>query len=243
MPRRRKNAEDGVGARLRLARKDAGSTLARVAKATGVGVSSLSKFENDLSTPSFGDVARLAQFYGWPLIFFATGRLKTGDDPRDLAAHLYYWGLRDLEIHSGRPLIGEARSFELLAAEASDAPEVRIVEALPGLLLRNDFNDSELLSSARRHGTLKEVGWLSQIADIISRQLDINLIRPGASRRLNRTWTAARQELTHGRTEAASSQLHELAAPAAQKLAQRWGVERRVTLDEFKARAISILES
>jgi len=241
---RRRETKDGLGERLRLARRDAGSTLARVAQATGVNASSLSKFENGHSTPSFDDVSRLAQFYGWPLIYFATGRLRTGDDPRELAAHLYYWGLRDLEVHPRRPLIGEVRAFEYLIAEAANAPEARIVEAIPGLLLRNDYTPSELLAGARSHGTVKEVGWLSQVAYIISKQLDVDLIRPGASGRTNRTWTSARADLARTETDATPVVQDEpLGAITAEKIARRWGVERPITLEEFRVRAVTILEA
>ena len=242
MPKRRRST-DGIGGRLQQARRDAGRTLAQVAKATGVNASSLSKFENGHSTPGFDDVSRLAQFYGWPLIFFATGRLRTGDDPRELVAHLHFWGLRDLKVHPRRPLIGEVRAFENLVAEAADAPDARIVEALPGLLLRNEFEPSELLRAARSQGTVREVGWLSQVAYIISKQLDINLTQPGAAGKVNRTWTAARAELARAEAETTPGEDDEQLDPlTSEGIARRWRVKRPITLPEFKTRARAILE-
>ncbi len=244
MPRRRHSTEP-IGNHLRVARRDAVRTLAQVARATGVNASSLSKFENNHSMPSFDDVSRLAQYSGWPLIFFATGRVRTHNDPRDLAAHLHYWGLRDLKVHPRRPLIGEVRAIEELIAEAADAHDIRIVEAVPGLLLLNDFNPSELLAAAPSRGTIRQVGWLSQVAYTISKLLDINLMKPGAAGRVNRTWSVARSEITRKEAQTATPAEDDKkpALRTSDPIARRWQIESALTLQDFEKRARDILEA
>jgi transcriptional regulator with XRE-family HTH domain len=165
--------------------------LRQTAQLTGIDASSLSRFESNRSQPSFDDVCLIAQKFGWPLLYFATGRLRTGTDNRALAAQLYYWGLRDLGV-SRRPVLGEIRAFEdVLAESVRDGARARVIEAVPALLLRNDFAPADLVDSARRYGTLRRVGWLSEVAERISRKLELRWMHPDAAVNVRRTWKSA----------------------------------------------------
>lgn len=93
MPRRSPRKHEPIGPRLRTARNDAGLTLKEAADLTGISAASLSHFETNRSQPSFGDICLFAEKLAWPLLFFATGRLRTGTDGRALAAQLFHWGL------------------------------------------------------------------------------------------------------------------------------------------------------
>lgn len=121
---------------------------------------------------------QMARALGWPLLFFATGHERTGSDPRHLAAHLRFWGLTDQPADA---LIGESRAFEDLLLDAlSDRSTPRLVEAVPALLLRNDFDHEGLFERAQERGLRGRVGWACELAEWIASNLDLNSIRPDA---------------------------------------------------------------
>ena len=195
MPRRSPSKREPIGRRIREARNDIGLTLKETAGSTGISAASLSRFESNRSQPSFDNVCLIAEKLGWPLLYFATGRLRTGTDARALAAQLYYWGLRDLHV-SRRPVLGEVRAFEEVLTEGvRDGASARIIEAVPALLLRNDFAAADLVASARRYGTLRRVGWLSEVAERISGKLELRWIHPDAAVNVRRAWKSAWNEL------------------------------------------------
>lgn len=59
-----------IGERLRMARKGANLTISSASKQSGVGVSSVSEFENDKREPKMSQLNSLANVYGCPLSFF-----------------------------------------------------------------------------------------------------------------------------------------------------------------------------
>ena len=195
MPRRSPSKREPIGQRIREARNDLGLTLKEIAGLTGISAASLSRFESNQSQPSFDNVCLIAEKLGWPLLYFAAGRLRTGTDARALAAQLYYWGLRDLHV-SRRPVLGEVRAFEEVLTEGvRDGASARVIEAVPALLLRNDFAPDDLVASARRYGTLRRVGWLSEVAERISGKIELRWIHPDAAVNLRRAWKSAWNEL------------------------------------------------
>lgn len=178
MRRRPLNADFGL--HLRSARLRAGITLSALAMRSGVSVSSLSRFEAGASQPGFADACAVAKSLGTPLIFLADGRDRTGNDPRDLIAHLAYWGLNDL-VPGEVALIGEARPFEgLIAVSLTDAATPRILESIPPLLLKNDFSESELEAQAMGARVLHRLGWLAELAEWIAGQIPVSRIHPSA---------------------------------------------------------------
>ena len=58
--------------RLKIAREAIGFTLERAAKESGIGVSSLSEFENDKREPRFSHLSKLAHLYRKTVEFFLT---------------------------------------------------------------------------------------------------------------------------------------------------------------------------
>lgn len=175
---RRKVIDVDLGPRLLKARTHRFLTLSALSKRTGVSESSLSRFESGVSAPSFADVCSIARALGWPLLFFATGHERTGSDPRHLAAHLRFWGLSDQPADA---LIGESRTFEEIVLEVlSDHSTPRLVEAVPALLLRNDFDEKVLLQRAEERGLRARVGWACELAEWIASNLHLSSIRPDA---------------------------------------------------------------
>lgn len=270
MPRRRQRKGEPIGRRLRAVRQDLGFTLQESAQLTGIDASSLSRFELNRSQPSFDDVCLIAQQFGWPLLYFATGRLRTGTDGRALAAHLHYWGLRDLSV-SGRPVLGEVRAFDDVVTESvRDGAGVRIIEGVPALLLRNDFAPADLVASARRYGTLRRVGWLSEIAERISRQLELRWIHPDAAVNVRTAWKTAWVDVNKAparievfepvtvedsakleyvsphsagsaRTKAGTGDRRDREWQDSPPVTRRWGIACDLSLDDFLRRARAIL--
>lgn len=121
---------------------------------------------------------------GRPLLYFATGRDRTGNDPRDLAAHLASWGLGDV-LASEVPLIGETKPFDWLIAEVLSRNDVpRILEAVPGLLLRNEFDAADMIRACKRTRTTHRLGWLAEIAEKIASKVPVAKIDPQATARI-----------------------------------------------------------
>lgn len=178
----RRRSHPGFGSRLQHARVSAGLTTSELALRTRISDSSLSRFESEKASPSFGDVCLIAEATGWPLLFFASGRLRTGDDPRDLVSQFARWGLKDMNS-SERDLIGESRAFESLVIDLlrQQQPSARLVEAIPGLLLGQSF----ALEAFDINGmALRRLGWLCDIADWIATQLEPIWFQPDVRSRL-----------------------------------------------------------
>ena len=243
MPRRRERQGDPLGKRFRQARQDRGLTLQEAADRTGIAASSLSRFESDQSQPSFDDVGIIAREYGWPLVYFATGRLRTGADIRALAAHLFHWGLRDV-TDSERPILGEVRAFEDVVPESvREGAPTTLIEAVPALLLRNDFDPDDLLASARRFATVRRVGWLNEVAEQISRKLELRWIHPDAARTVRTTWIAAWAEIASDGSDedAPETDRDDTVKDDIPPVTRRWGIRSGLSLDDFLNRGRAIL--
>jgi len=202
--------------------------------------------------PGFGDVCVIALQLGWPLLYFATGTQRTGDDDRSLVAHLQFWGLRD--IRTPEPvLLGEARPFEELLAKVVSRPiNQRVLAALPALLLRNAFDAHRLISAAEGYGSLQRVGWLADIASYVSARLPVGASQPDAQSGLSivaQTAASALHETSSEKGEFAYLGTDPSASKAARlrtweaspPLTRRWRIACDIGLDEFVTRARSVL--
>lgn len=248
---RRRVTSSDLPRHLREARRRAGLTLSALAERTGVSLSSLSRFESGASHPGFEDVCTIARVLNVPLLFLAEGRYHTGTDPRDLIAHLAYWGLDDL-VGNDTPLLGESRGFEELIAEATgNGTTPRIIEGIPALLLKNDFSPDALASHATRTDTLVRVGWLAEMAEWIATQLAVSDIRPSATTRLREIKTIAWSELKQMREQPAPAHVQEcfdglgttdaVAPKNVPPIARKWRIAYTTPQNEFLQRARSIL--
>jgi transcriptional regulator with XRE-family HTH domain len=184
-----------VGRWLRTARKSAGLSLSELASRTGVSLPSLARFESDRAIPSFGDVCIIAQQPGWPLLYFATGLERSGDDIRATVAQLRFWGLRD--VHAAETvLLGEVSPFEeLLASVTRGSVNLRLLDGLPALLLRNRFDPAEVISHGESTGSLRRLGWLADVAVYVSERLPPRCSQPDAKRKLDAIKRAAENQL------------------------------------------------
>lgn len=222
-------------------------TQQQLAARTGISIPSLSRFETDRAQPAFSDICAVALAIGWPLLYFATGRERHGDDTNALVTELRFWGLRDLLV-ANPVLLGEARSFEeLFASVLEGTADPRLLEALPALLLRNAFDPEQLLRSLRASGVARRAGWLCEIAGEISRRLPPESIHPEAHGRLDRVITSAWKETPPegpdypGRVS--SESLRKRVWAESPPLTRRWKIACDLTLEDFESRARSLLVS
>jgi hypothetical protein len=212
----------------------------------------LVRFESDRAIPSFGDVCVIARELGWPLLYFAAGVERTGDDTRAVVAQLRFWGLRD--VHAAETLLlGEVRPFEeLLAGAISGNVNLRILEALPALLLRNRFEPTELISGGEFRGTLLRLGWLADVASYVSERLPPSYSQPDSKRRLDSIKKAAEKKIPSKSdldtidylgvlTVSSSRESRERAWKSSPPLTRRWKIGCDLKLDAFLKRASSLL--
>jgi transcriptional regulator with XRE-family HTH domain len=242
---RRSRKWDPIGLRLKEARHDSGLTLSELADLSGISVASLSRFESDRAEPGFGDVCVIAQRLGWPLLHFATGQKRKGDDTSALATELHFWGLRDV-LMADRILLGEVRAFEELYADStSRVLDTRVLEALPALLLRNPFEVRELLLQSVAYASIRRVGWLAEVAEEIMKKLPRHSVQPEASRRLQGVQSAAWKERTPEEPDflgpLASPKLRDHIWNNSPPVARRWKIACDIKLDQFLGRAESVL--
>jgi transcriptional regulator with XRE-family HTH domain len=224
-----------------------------------VSASSVSRFEAGISQPGFADACAIAKALGAPLLFLADGRDRTGNDPRDLIAHLAYWGLNDL-APGEVALVGEARPFEdLVVSCMATAVAPRILEAIPSLLLKNDFSAPELEGHAIGAGVLHRLGWLAEIAEWIASQISVSRLHPSASAKVTQVrrtaWSRrqkdfAKQSRAQGQTEGWDL-LENLEGSAdseaikrqgnSSPIAKKWRIAYATPQEEFLTRARDIL--
>jgi hypothetical protein len=189
----------------------------------------------------------------------ADGRDRTGSDPRDLIAHLAYWGLNDL-APGEVALIGEARPFEgLVALSLTDAGTPRILESIPPLLLRNDFSVTELEAQATGVRVLHRLGWLAEIAEWIASQIAVSRIHPSASSKVRQVrqaaWNSRQQDFAKlskaprwpegwdlfGRTDPSADSEAFKRLGNSSPIAKKWKIAYSTPQEDFLARARDIL--
>ena len=249
-----------VGARTLEARQRVGLTQRELAKRARVAQSTLSRIEGDVVSPSFEDITRIARALGWPLLFFATGRERSGTDPRDLVVQLAFFGMRDMDV-SSVPLIGEVRPFEEIIAMAAAAGAPRLIEAIPALLLLNDFSPERMSAQARKEHVSHRIGWLAEIADWIAAKLPVSAIRPDALDRLRKIyeplWERRRNEASHPSLPTKNWDLMGRLLPSASHpdrpsafsdliaelppITRRWRIAYSTPQEEFLARAQNLI--
>lgn len=121
-----------LGDRLKLARESIGYKQEQVAEKSGIGISSLSEFENDKREPRFSQLSKLAEVYRRTIDFFLRedsvpeGLMLWRDKPEDLAAKEAEAQFRQYceQFHRLEQLMGEVRLKSLPAPEVTTADEL-----------------------------------------------------------------------------------------------------------------------
>lgn len=180
-----------VGARVLEARRIAGLSQAQLASAADISQPTISRIESDAVAPTFGDVCAIARVTRAPLLFLATGYGQSGLGVGALVSQLHAYGLRDMDVAEA-PILGESRSFEELVAASARLASPRLLEAIPGLLLRNEFSTTELNAYTRKEAVRHRIGWLAEIAFSIGGKRELAAaVRPHAQERLERVFRPA----------------------------------------------------
>ena len=159
--------------RLARARKRVGLTQRELAKRCGVSQPQLATIELGKRWPTLPQLSRIARVLGVPLQWFLTGRCRPGLEFRDIAIQLQHLGVVDLLLLDDVPIPGAFRPPEEVVAWSvtGDAPDPRIVEAIPAVLAWNRWNDRLLAAYGRAHDrrSAHRLAWLTDVALTIQR--------------------------------------------------------------------------
>jgi transcriptional regulator with XRE-family HTH domain len=170
--RRTENPFHDFGRHLLAARMRCGLTQKGLAVRCGLDQSYLSRLEQGKRSPTPAQLARLAEALSVPLQWFLTGTLQPGREWRDIALELFQLGVVDL-IVTGAVIVGAFRPPEQVVALVlgGDAPDPRVLEAVPAILAWNAWNRFLLDAYARSYDprALRRLAWLADVVLTIDR--------------------------------------------------------------------------
>jgi hypothetical protein len=128
--------------------------------------------EQGKRAPTPAQFARLAEALCVPLQWFLTGTLQPGREWRDIALELFHLGVVDLVL-SEVAVPGAFQPPEQVVALvlSGNAPDPRVVEAIPAVLAWNTWNPLLLGAYARTYDprALWRLAWLTDVLLTIDR--------------------------------------------------------------------------
>lgn len=155
-----------VGSYLAEARRQQKLTQQALALRSGLNKSDVAKIEIG-RTPSLEQLGKLANALGLPLQWFIDGKLSPGKDAEQMAIELHGLGVVDLCTSSNR-VLGAFRPPEQVVACAlsGDAPDPRVVEAIPAVLAWHAWKPRLLKAYAGSEDrrAVYRSAWLADIA-------------------------------------------------------------------------------
>ena len=242
----RRRPQSRIGERLRGARVRASLSIRELARKTDISPASLSRFESEKARIGFDEICRISAVLGVPLLYFATGRERTGDDPRDLIAHLACWGVTDVGGRE-RGLVGETKPLEeLIPLAIGRAWRPRLLESVPGLLLKHKINEPEIIVQSARAKVIHRLGWLAEIAEWIAVQLPVSQIHPDAlsSVRVIRetAWSSKLRPIEEWDLMGESHEVLEQRHKSIPPVTKRWRILYDTRQEEFGKRALELLD-
>lgn len=155
-----------IGFQLRIARTRRGLTQAELGTRCGVTQTELSNIEKGKRLPSLPLFFRFAQVLELPLEQFVNGQVRPRLDRRTALVHLRWLGIVDL-LAPGTCVLGAFPAPEETLAWVlrGDAPDPRLVEALPAVLAWNAW-DARLLEAYGASPDPRAVTRLAWLADV-----------------------------------------------------------------------------
>jgi transcriptional regulator with XRE-family HTH domain len=235
---------------LGLRRSQLGLTQRTLAERTGIRQSEISLIESGKRLPTLSQLAALAEHLAVPLQWFINGRVSADYDPAAIALELQYLGIADL-LFNRVTVPGAFREPEQILALAlrGDAPDPRIIEAIPYVLNsrpwfpfvqdQRSWNRWLLYAYAQRFDerVLRRLGWLIDIAFLIRFKFP-HRVDPESDTALEwvkkQAWQARTQEEDSlGYPSQRPAQL-----PAVHK---RWRITYATTVDAFVERAKRVI--
>lgn len=228
---------DKIGLHLRTARIQRGLTQRELGARCGVTQTELSNVEQGKRLPSLPLFFRLAQVLELPLERFLSGELRPKIDRQTVLVHLYRLGIADLLVPRSCVLSAFPPTEETLAwALSGNAPDPRIVEAIPVVLAWNPVNARLLEGYGLAHDprAASRLAWLADVA--------LTLRTTGG---IAGEFTAplALEELI--RRVPPSPTPDDLGRPALREtlppVSRRWNIRYAATLETFQERAAHLL--
>jgi transcriptional regulator with XRE-family HTH domain len=222
-----------LGVHLALARARSGFSQAALAVRCCLTQQQISYFESGTRTPTLEQILRITRVLDIPIQHLLTGSDRPGIGLEGLAIELRRLGIVDLWVRDV-PVPGSFRRPEevINLALAGEAPDPRIVEAIPAALAWADVDSDLLAGHAAAAGTTRRLAWLADVALAIDRQAGF----PGGCRRgpLERF---LRVTDLPSESEAWDDLGKPSAEPAASPLWRRWRIVYDADLTQFRDRA------
>ena len=224
---------DRLGTHLARGRAESGLSQAALAARCGLAQQQVSFFEAGLRIPTLPQALRIARILDIPIQRLLTGSDRPGAGAAGLAIELRRLGVVDLRV--GDPAVpGSFRRPEevINLAIAGEAPDPRIVEAIPAALAWADLDPDLLAGHAKAAGTTRRLAWLADIALAIDRQSGF----PGGCREgpLGRF---LREVALPGESEPWDDLGKPATAPSSSPLWRRWRIAYDADLSRFGQRA------
>ena len=157
-----------IGVRLRQHRRRANVTQSVLAKATSVERSLVSRWEAGSREPSIRQIIQSARTLGTPVGLLVTGRSELQGGSQIAWNELVLRGL-PLQFFDDMPLWA-VRPIEETITDALVAPNPRIVDRLPGVLLARRFRPRTLWGACQDVGVGRRLGWLADLASTLARR-------------------------------------------------------------------------
>ncbi|MGH7173237.1 MAG: helix-turn-helix domain-containing protein [Gemmataceae bacterium] len=155
-----------LGRYLAEARRQQKLTQKALALRSGLNKSDVAKIEIG-RLPSLEQLGKLANALGLPVQWFLNGKAFPGTEPEELAIELHWLGVVDLHIPSNRILGAFLPPEEIVArAVSGDAPDPRVVEAIPAVLAWNTWKPGLLkaYASVEDRRAVYRIAWLAEVA-------------------------------------------------------------------------------
>ena len=168
------------GEHLAASRLNSGLSQGRLASRCGLAQQQISYFESGVRFPSLEQALRICRALDVPMQRLLTGTDRAGVDLGSLAIELRGLGVVDLWVRDATVPGAFRRPEEVIClALSGDAPDPRIVEAIPAVLAWADLDPCVLAAHAINSGTTYRLAWLADIALAIDRRSGF----PGGCRR------------------------------------------------------------
>jgi transcriptional regulator with XRE-family HTH domain len=225
-----------LGTHLAGARLGSGLSQAALAAKCGLAQQQISYFESGLRTPTLEQVLRIARALDIPIQRLLTGADRAGDGVESLCLELRRLGIVDLWVRDARVPGSFRRPEEVVSlALSGEAPDPRIIEAIPAVLAWNDLDPRRLASHAGAIGATFRLAWLAEVALAIDRRSGF----PGGCR-----GGPLERFLLATELPSPSAAWDDLGRPAAEPpnspLARRWKIAYDAAQDQFRSRAESL---
>lgn len=234
---------EGLGEHVVAARKRRSLSQIALARRCGLSQAAISAIESGNRRPSLDQFFRIARALEIPIQRLIDGSDSPGWQLPDIAMQLRSLGIADLRVRDAKVPGAFLRTEEVIAhAVSSDAPDPRIITAMPAVLAWNEWDDLLMLKSGSnrvsgRSSVWGRVVWLADIAHAIhqrrgfpggcySHQLS-SLLRHGGPPKTRGVWDS----LGHPMSEEPRSPIW-----------RRWRINFDADIKEFEQRAEQLVE-